>query len=396
VVTPEDLVNLVIAADAERRRMMGMAASRYKPSQRIWIEPFFNAAGTVLGAMIRATPIRLRRRILSWLCLRIGGHTPEILPEFAGDQARAVAAAERLLRLTGQRPAVLILTTHAETLGPHAWLRFELIRQGMEIGDSIVDAGRPRLGRPHSECFLAIDPYALDTVSPIVGGLYAGMMNRLHVVWDRQPSTQSLVQRTIFLRHTGYGGIAWRLLRKLKKGVPMLRVLGGGLPQNARLLYTAREFVQRLKLPRWPRPKRAAEAELMRILMKPEGDIRPPEHGEIPPATLATVEKWLHGLGVGASEAGGLLKGLTDEFKRSVPYRVRLLSVLLSRVAKEGKPMLIVGLSHSAVSPHVRIAPPIGVYRPAAGGIEFFSGPSGAVQPLRDLQAFADVVAQCF
>ena len=147
-VFPEDLLNTVIAADAIRRRALGMRPGRFRPSQRVWIEPFFNLPGWVWGGFLRALPARLRQPLDLWLCQKMGGHAPEINPELPGRIAEYVERARGLYAQTGQWPAVFILTSHPETEGPQAWLRFELLRQGLQIANALVNAApTPRAGQ---------------------------------------------------------------------------------------------------------------------------------------------------------------------------------------------------------------------------------------------------------
>ena len=100
--------------------------------------------------------------------------------------------------------------------------------------------------RSHPQCFLAIDPYALDSVSLPVSAMYAGLMHSQYLVWDRQSSTQSWLQRNGLLAGTGHQRIAWRFLEALRSD-PVLMVLAGGMPPNARLFYAAREWAGALK-----------------------------------------------------------------------------------------------------------------------------------------------------
>ena len=340
-----------------------MEVCRFEASQRIWIEPWFNVLGILFGKMLDALPSPMRRRTFTAICRRLGGHAPEENPQLASRLQDTVALAKQLQNRTGQWPAMVVLTSHAETMGPDQWLRFEMLRQGLQIAGAVQEArvGRTPFGG-HPKCFVAIDPYALDTVSPAVGGFYSGWMRTIYLAWDRQPSTQSWLQRHWLLRRTGYDRVAWRMLRSLRANDPVLMVLSGGLPHNARLLYTAREFLHALRPPRWPFPKIEAEKKLMEILMKPADGVRPPERGNIPPSVRRHLDGLFGELGFTPKEREGLLNEFQKEFRLETPYRIRFFNLLVERLARRGKPLLLLPITHRASSPHVVVQDPRGLY----------------------------------
>lgn len=387
-------MDIVIAADARRREVLGLEPVRFRPPQRIWIEPWFNALGRLFGVLTQGIPWRLRSRFYLYLCEKMEGHAPENNPDLPALAQRSVEMAQALKRLTGQWPAFLIATSHPETMGSLAWLRFELLRQGLLIANAVAGAEKPAsLYRPHPQCFLAIDPYALDTVSPAVGGFYAGWMHQVYLAWDRQPSTQSWIQRRGLLRGSGYDRIAWRLLRRLRVN-PVLMVLPGGLPHNARMLYAAREFIQKIRHP--PRSqagdpglsKRAAEKRLMEILMEPVDGVRPAEEGELPSQTQRRIRELVETLGVAPESAGGILSEFAQEWKPASPGRARLFNVLIRRLAARGQPLMILPIAHRDAPPHVKIHPPWAVYRTPEGALQAAAGALADSAPL-DISSFA-------
>jgi hypothetical protein len=365
--TPEDLINTVIAADELRRKARGQPSTRAAlalgrqgpPPERIFIEPFFNLLGYLWGEGMELLPRSLRRPLIQWLNCKMGGYKPLQNPELSSRIQETVSLAKSTKEKTGAWPALLILTSHPDTEGPHHWLRFELLRQGLQIADAVVEAEHPgNWGLIHPQCFLAIDPFALDTVSIPEGAFYGAWMHRTYMAWDRQPSTQSWIQKHILLRGTGYDRISWRLLQMLKEDVPVLMVLSGGLPYNARLLYAAREFVQRLRIRKRTISKRAAQIELMKILMTPEGDIWPADEGTITPAKGREISAAMLRWGVPKSRTAPSLRELKAEFKLPVPPRARLFHVLEERLVKKGKPLLIVRIDHVTETPYVHISAP--------------------------------------
>jgi len=374
-VLPEDLVNLIIAADNIRRDSLGVPHSNYSHSRRIWIEPPFNILGKAFGQLQRALPWIWRKRVDPWMCQKMGGHAAEDNPRLSGIVAQTVKLTREVQRVTGQWPGVMILMSHPDTEGPLQWLRFELIRQGLVIAEALTEASDiGRIYKPHAQCFLAIDPFALDTVSIPVGAFYAAWMHSVYFAWDRQPSTQSWLQRRWLLRDSGYQHMAWRLLRRLRAHIPIVMAFSGGLPPNARLLYTAREFIQQLKVTRWPYPKRTAEKKLMEIVMQPVRGVLPAKEGTLPEETASRVRQLLAELGVSEADINPVFDRFKEEWKLAVPRRDRLLKILLNRLACKGKPLLLVAISHRDRPPHAHIAEPWALYNDPAGIVQCARG----------------------
>ncbi|MFA5976193.1 MAG: hypothetical protein WC859_08540 [Elusimicrobiota bacterium] len=377
----------VIAADARRRQAMGWGQARYRPFQRVWIEPWFNVLGALAGFKSRWLPASMRQRFYFFLNRKMAGHAPEENPELPRTLSACKTLAHQLQEATGRWPAFLVLSSHPETVGPLAWLRFELLRQALVVTEAVAQGNSK-----FPQCFLAIDPYALDTVSPAVGGFYAGFMKQVYLVWDRQPSTQSWIQRRVLLRGTGYDRIAWQLLRRLKRH-PILMAHGGGLPYNTRMLYTAREFIQRLKPTRWPVPKRAAEKRFFEILMEAVDGVRPAEEGELPGKTRQAIQAFFSELGYSSEQATELLDQFAREWKLPVPYRQRLFQVLVQRLAARGQPLMILTASHRDTVPHVQLSEPCAIFKDPRGQLRFAGGPGQETKPF-DLQVFLQIISR--
>jgi len=206
----------------------------------------------------------------------------------------------------------------------------------------------------HPQCFLAIDPYALDSVPVPIGALYAGFMHTQYVAWDRQSSTQSLPQRSLLLRGTDHQRVAWRLMRAMRRN-PVLMVISGGLPHNARLFYAAREWAGTLRDAHHRLSRHLIRLRVMDILSTPDNGQLPTEHGRLDPRAQQRLRDLLGGLGYDWSEQDLLLRQLADDFQNEVPARVRLWRILHARLANRGVPILAVPIAHSERSPHVRL-----------------------------------------
>lgn len=344
---PESLINAVARAEEDRRTALGHPPVHFITGQRGWIEPFFNLVGRVWGGLLFLLPWSRRKPFVQAVFRKLGGHAPGIHPELSEHIRSTVQLAKELRVKTGQWPALLIATSHPDTEGSDQWMRFELMAQGVAVADAVVEAQQPgKWFYAHPRCLLAIDPFALDTLSAVAAGIYAGWMHQIYLAYDRQSSTQSWLQRWVFLKKTGYPHIFWRFLRFLKTDTPILMAYGGGLPYNSRLLYGSREFVQRLPVPQWKQSKRSAQLELLQILLKPEGSIRPADKGELSPGKKPLILQAMSRWGVPTDQLELALQDFETEFKKSVPCRERLLKILYSRLVKKGKPLIILPIAH--------------------------------------------------
>jgi len=206
---------------------------------------------------------------------------------------------------------------------------------------------------------------------------------------DPYQTVKGWLQRHLFLRHTGYEYIWRRLLDRLKHGVPVVMVLPGGLPHNARLLYAAREFILKLPITRWPYSKRIAQQKWMDVLRRPVQGKRPCEKGEIPPASRESLRQLLGEWGLPDAERDPCLELFEREFRQEVPYRTRLMRVLLQRLAARGKPVLLMAIAHSDHEPYVRLATPWGFYRDPQGQLRLLQGPSAEAKPVYPIEETA-------
>ena len=130
--------------------------------------------------------------------------------------------------------------------------------------------------------------------------MYAGVMHSQYLVWDRQSSTQSWLQKHWLLAGTGHDRIAWRLLGALRHN-PVLMVLSGGMPTNARLFYAAREWAGALKDARHRLSKHQIRYRAMTLLSTDVQGHLPTETGAIPGDTEQKLRSFLGDLGYAAA-----------------------------------------------------------------------------------------------
>ena len=134
------------------------------------------------------------QRADQYINMRLGGRLSAAPPDM--DARRNDFAARWLRRL--HQDTGPVAGQHAGVpprIPPRAdlleWLRFEVVREGLLLADSVIETAYTGWARPAPQCFLAIDPYALDTIPTPVAGLYSGLMYRMYLAWDRMSRTQS-------------------------------------------------------------------------------------------------------------------------------------------------------------------------------------------------------------
>src|SRR5262245_5442902 len=125
-VMPEDLMDLVVEADAFHRQSTGQPPSHRALWKRVWVEPWFNLLGHFIGAGLLLLPWPLYRRAVQGLNGLMGGRPEENTEAIESQRRDLVTVMLRLREATGRRPAVLVFTSHPDTVGPLAWIRFEL------------------------------------------------------------------------------------------------------------------------------------------------------------------------------------------------------------------------------------------------------------------------------
>lgn len=330
-------------------------ASRFRPWQRTWLEPPFNVAGLLLGLAMRLLPGAMRARAQVRVCAAMRGHPADPNPQLPLRQAETVQRLRSQAAASGRWPMLLVLTSHPETSGDRAWLRFELLRQGLEIAAAAALAGPP----PHEppQCLLAIDPFALDSVLVPVQAMYAGLIHAQYLAWDRQPSTQSSLQRSWLLRDSG-SRIAARFLAALRRN-PVVMAMPGGVPVNARLLYAAREWAARLPLQKGVR-RSAFKHAVLRALTRPENQEMPPATGTLGEETRERLRRLLttqSALQAGAADQA--LADLAEEFRFEVPRRRRLFRVLQWHGRRSGRALVVLPIAHRSGERPVDIGEPV-------------------------------------
>jgi hypothetical protein len=383
-ILPEDLMQVVIEADRRRHASQGREKFLYPRWKRVWVEPWFNFLGYLMGQALLTLPWPLRWRadekIVRWM-----GARPHAEPARLKTARHEIGEmVKRLQKQTGVLPASFIFTSHPLTTGPLEWLRFEVMRQGLQLGNAVVEASGNYRGAP--ECFLAIDPFALDTVPTPVAGWYAGFMHRIYLTWDRQSGSQSFLQKHWLLRGTDYTSIVNEVMSRLRRSIPIVMMLPGGLPHNARLFYATREFVHRLPVRRWPLSKRWAQKRWMECIAKPVNGVLPTETGVLPLSVRAELKGLLNEWGFSESDQEHWLDLFVQEFRLDVPYRTRLFRALINRVVARGKPLIWIAITHRDTAPYTQISLPWAAYPTPEGDVRLLRGPSASPEPLADIE----------
>ena len=343
--------------------------------QRVCLEPFARAAGMIVGAVMELLPadrvVALHNRGL--LALSAGRNYPFDLRSPAVVAARALAA--RLEKESGHAPALLAAISHPPVMGDLAHLNTELVRHS-------ILALREVRGRPcRPRLVVAIDPFALDTLSLLEEGFYAGYMGSFHLGLDRLALGRGH-PGPLMSPQTRWDRMPLRLFRSLAEGNEIGMVLSGGIPATGRVLYGVREWSRRARAasPLHGDPAQAdvflrADAAFARF------ETAAAAHIPLPRGPWRLLEAWLMTAAAGLlpgedGRGGGALRALMSESSRRIarrparrlagdmaretPPRRRLFRLLVGRVARR-RPLLLIPVVHRAQ--------PLGVEEREAWGV---------------------------
>lgn len=276
----------------------------------------------------------------------------------------------------------------------------------------------------------AVDVMALDTLHLYEEGLYAGGVGLYHVSTDRLPSMRNPVQGLLF-GGISYRYASWRLQIALRSKHNLVMTLAGGVAETARLLYTTRELVWRLRQQSAKRPREVLEAlssdagfrrfaenfqeggnvwkrvecYLAALFARdplaaavPRGKLAPCETGDLDPEDLAAIRTVAAAFGLEPPAVEEIVAGFLEEFRRITPYRERLFRILLRRVVRKGTPILILPLDFSLehTSPILQ-RPPIALV-PGTNGPQRvrLEGSAIVVEPIDEVGFARDWVRETF
>jgi hypothetical protein len=382
--TAQDFMNIVTAAGERALARSGTILPRKGPWARRLLEPPCNLGGLLIRAVLERLPADRALAIHDAVCRSLAEGRSYPFQEDAPSIGRARAEARRLAEAAGREPALIGLVSHPPILGEMGHLNFELVRHA----GLALRAVRGRPCRPRN--VVAVDPFALDTAGLVAEGFYAGFMGLYHLGLDRQAFGRGRWSAAL-VGETAWPRLAWRLDRRLSEGGEVALAVAGGVPETARILYTAREWIaeQRSASPWLGRP-----AEVLRRLREDEGFRRFEAAGPLGPGLRRSawrlLEGWIvsavaghpwvggnpaaaaSGSGPSSAETGslepearratsaalaalGLTPGrqetaqaaLAEEWPRQTPWRRRLFRYLAGRVlARRGRPVLFVPVVH--------------------------------------------------
>lgn len=358
--TAQDLMRVVTKAYENRLDADGTVLPEKTEFQRRFLEPLSRGLGLVLAALMNVLPadwsVAFHNKL--FLSLAAGKTYPFDARSSAVVQARALAA--RLERESGLAPALLAAISHPPVMGDLAHLNFELVRHATLVLREVRGRScRPRL-------VVAVDPFALDTISVLEEGLYAGYMGSFHLGLDRlalgrgHPGPWMSPQ-------TRWDRMPLRLFRSLAEGGEIGMVLSGGIPATGRVLYGVREWSRRA---RSASPLHGDPAGALASLRAGAAFARfekaAADHIPLPRGPWRLLEAWLMtvaaGLVPGESaqvaadaaldalqvperERAALRAELQNDMTRETPSRRRLFRLLVGRVARR-RPLILIPVVH--------------------------------------------------
>jgi len=373
--TAQDLMRVVTTAYERSLDADGTVLPAKSEAQRALLEPFSRAAGMILAAVMERLPADWSVAFHDMLFLHLSAGRAYPFDAGSAVIADARALAARLERESGKAPALLAAISHPPVMGDLAHLNFELVRHALLA----LRATRGRPCRPR--LVVAVDPFALDTISVLEEGLYAGFMGSFHLGIDRlalgrgHPGPRMSPQ-------TRWDRMPLRLMRTLAEGGEVGIVLSGGVPSTGRVLYAAREWARRALA------ASALRSEPSRALACLRGDVSYSRFEQaasslisLPKQPWRLLDAWLMTAAAGllpgetadsaaravlaclkvpdASRAA-LLAELSVDMARETPARRRLFRLLVGRVVRR-RPLVLLPVVHRTS--------PLGVEERAAWGV---------------------------
>lgn len=368
--------------------------------QRVFLEPFLRAAGMILAGMMEIVPADWTVAFHNRLFLGLVGERTYPFNPGASAVVAARALAARLEKETGREPALLAAISHPPVMGDLAHLNFELVRHAtLALREIRGRPCRPRL-------VVAIDPFALDTISVLEEGLYAGFMGSYHIGLDRLALGRGH-PGPLMSPQTRWDRMPLRLLRLLAEGREVGMVLSGGVPATGRVLYGAREWARRVRAegplrgkpaqvleclradPSFARFEKAADS-LVPLPRRPwrllEAWLMTAAAGLLPGETAeSTARAVLACLKVPEEARASLLAGLSRDMTRETPSRRRLFRLLVGRVARR-RPLLLIPVVHRTE--------PLGVSEREAWGVTWVGPGRARVVRAGTPDQFEDMTAE--
>ncbi|MBI5884182.1 MAG: hypothetical protein HZB91_13890 [Elusimicrobia bacterium] len=369
--TAEDLSSIIIRADERRVARDGLPVQVKSAFQRVLLEALLNLVGRGLSFAARAIPA-------SWMFQAHDAGLRGLVgsSQHPFDRSGRLERAADLLRQaeaeTGMRAAILAIISHGPVHGRFAYMNLELVRHAGWVLRQMRGACRPRL-------VIAVDPFALDTVSVAEEALYAGFMGHYHLGIDRAAFSRGALS-SLALRCTAWHRMPFRLLKGLSAGGEFAMALAGGVPATTRGRYVVREWLCRMRKerpsasepsdvlarlrripafhgfeeahPEWIHPRsvwRRMEAWLMASLEEPCLSDRGPssaETGILDGPAKAAARGCLEAFGSAEEPRARGLAALEEELSRETPYRERFFRLVASRVLGRGRPVVFVPVIH--------------------------------------------------
>lgn len=379
--TGEDILRLLVRAEARRYAREGVRLPPKGAWARFCLEFPLNFLGVGMARLARAIPPARLSALQDMLFGAIAGQAR--LPFDAADPC--LDGAKRLLeraQARGTRPAaVLCLMSHPPVTPETLNLNVEMVRHALlALGGRLLPMSRPRI-------LAAVDAFALDHLALIEEGVYAGFVGTYHVGLDRLSSGRRPLSRFL-LGAASWPRVPWRLARLLRGGGGVAVVPAGGVPATARILYTVREYMARLR--RGRETGMIPERALARLMLQDNGfgeffrkgpvgenlrrnawrmmeawvaatmvgewrAERRGEQGSAPPdfhsgrlsgEARDCLRSYARALGYGEAEFEASLRLFEPEFSRETPYRERFFSFLARRLVARGTPLLLLPLCH--------------------------------------------------
>lgn len=304
-------------------------------------EIFFNLLGGFLGFFLIRFPSSKIANQSTILISDYVSHGKRVLlaQENEKNFNKALNLIQSYEKEIGKKCSLLILTSHPETIGSQLYLL------GQMIAYSIMSSGILCPGKKF-KLVQAIDSFALDTLHPLIGAAYAGLIGVSHSAVDRKPYERNFLQKILFKRFH-YTKAIYHILRILKDKDPICLALAGGVAHNSRLFYTMREFAHNAYRYSFPKrlSKQAMTQSIISILTK-EGSLACSK-GILEEQEINELLFFLQAVGIPREITSQLMEDFKKELQLKTPWRLRFFRILLTKISSKKIPLLILPMAHS-------------------------------------------------
>ena len=256
--------------------------------------------------------------------------------------------------------AVLFLGSHPQPNAEESPILGRMLNHAVRLSEYLRPQRRFKLVQ-------AIDPFALDSLSYPVDALYSGIILSRHIAVHRMPQHPSILEKILWKKMSYHHSI-FNWISSLKQGDVVFAALSGGIPFNARIFYTIKEWAHHIYKENFLHKKGISKNnfafQLAEVLCKQascactQGLVSDDEKREV----TTILSRYISD----GEILNSALMRLEKEMNLETPSRERLFKILISRVCSDGRALVLFPIRHSALG-DIIVETPATVFSFSAG-----------------------------